>query len=128
MKKIIIASLLALATTTGFLLNSEPAEANHRRYYRYHGYPRYRQRISYCYPVTQWHVDEDPGYHPQAYADGYRQGQQSSRKGNQYQPRTAGGEFGRGFDDGYYGREFKGQKNVVPNTVLPYTTTQCSWW
>lgn len=110
MKKIIIASLLTLATTTGFLLNNEAAEADHGRYYRYHRYPRYRESISYCYPVTQWQVDEDPAYHPQAYADGYRQGQQSSRKGNAYKSRTAGGEFARGFDDGYYGREFKGQK------------------
>lgn len=135
MKKIIIYSLLVLATTTGFLLNNQPVQANQRRHHhypayrhRYYRYPFYRQRISYCYPVTQWHVDEDPGYHPQAYSDGYRQGQQSARKGNEYKPRTAGGEFGRGFDDGYYGREFSGQKQVVPNTVLPYTTTECGWY
>lgn len=140
MKKIITPILVALATTTGFLLSNQPAQANHRRYshyrhynypgHRYHRYhyPRYRRRITYCYPVTQWYIDEDAGYHPQAYADGYRQGRASANNGNQYKPRTAGGEFARGFDDGYYGREFAGQKQVVPNTVQPYTTTQCGWY
>jgi hypothetical protein len=78
--------------------------------------------------VTNWVVDEDAAYHPQAYADGYRQGQQSAKKRNNYKPRTAGGEFARGFDDGYYGREFSGQKQTVPNEYKPYTTSQCSWF
>jgi hypothetical protein len=132
MKKIITASLVALVTTTGFLLSNPLAQAHPRRfhnYYRHHyHYPFYRQRISYCYPVTQWSVDEDAAYHPQAYSDGYRQGRESAREGRDYKPRTAGGEFGRGFEDGYYGRKFSGQKQVVPNVVVPYTTTNCGWY
>ncbi len=132
MRKIITASLVALATTTGFLLHNQPAQAHPRRYYHYplyrRHYPLYRQPLSYCYPVTNWVVDEDAAYHPQAYADGYRQGQQSAKKRNNYKPRTAGGEFARGFDDGYYGREFSGQKQTVPNEYKPYTTSQCSWY
>jgi hypothetical protein len=131
MKKIMTASLVALATITGFVFNNQPVQAHPRRYYHsplYRRYPLYRHSISYCYPVTSWLLDQDPGYHPQAYADGYRQGQQSAKRGNNYQPRTAGGEFGRGFDDGYYGREFSGQKQTVPNEYKPYTTSQCGWY
>ncbi|NEU71979.1 hypothetical protein PI95_005150 [Hassallia byssoidea VB512170] len=130
MKKIISASLVVLAATTGFLHGQQPVQA-HRRY-NYGGYPyyhRYRypiEPIRYCFPTTQWLVDEDPAYHPQAYSDGYRQGQTSAKKRQKYKPRTAGGEFARGFDDGYYGKQFAGQKNIVPNVIKPYTTTECS--
>ncbi|MFH7027970.1 MAG: hypothetical protein ACHBN1_21865 [Heteroscytonema crispum UTEX LB 1556] len=127
MKKIITASLIALAATTGFLLNNQPAQA-HRRYYRDRIFYDRLYPTRYCYPVTQWLVDEDPAYHPQAYADGYRQGKNSAKKGEAYKPRTAGGEFARGFDDGYYAREFAGQKQIVPNVVKPYTTTDCGWF
>ncbi|NMG05499.1 hypothetical protein [Brasilonema sp. UFV-L1] len=131
MKKIVTASLLAIATISGFLLDNQPIQAHSRRYNHYlpHGYyPFYRSPISYCYPVTHWLIDEDPAYHPQAYADGYRQGQESARRGNKYKPRTAGGEFSRGFNDGYSGREFAGQKQVVPNEYKPYTTSECGWY
>jgi hypothetical protein len=125
MKKILTVSLVALATTAGFLLNNQPAQA-HNRYYHYRSY--YTHPLNYCYPTTEWLVDEDPAYHPQAYADGYRQGKNSAKKRQAYKPRTAGGEFGRGFDDGYYGREFAGQKHIVPNILQPYTTTQCGYF
>lgn len=125
MNKIMMASLVALATTTGLLLNNQPAQA-HRRYHYHRVYPGYPLR--YCYPITQWFVDEDPAYHPQAYADGYRQGRESAKEGKAYKPRTAGGEFARGFEDGYYARAFAGQKNIVPNEYKPYTTTECGWF
>lgn len=125
MKKIIMTSLVALMSATSFLLNNEPAQA-HRRYRYYDTYPFYP--LNYCYPITHWLVDEDPAYHPQAYADGYRQGRENAKKGKEYKPRTAGGEFARGFDDGYYGRKFAGQKNIVPNVYRPYTTTDCGWF
>ncbi|MBD2606232.1 hypothetical protein H6G81_17275 [Scytonema hofmannii FACHB-248] len=136
MKKIISASLVVLAAATGFLLNNQPVEAhrryNYRRYPYSRGYPYYRrypypiEPARYCFPTTQWQVNQDPGYHPHAYSDGYRQGQNSAKKGDKYKPRTAGGEFARGFDDGYYGKEFAGQKNIVQNVIRPYTTTECS--
>jgi hypothetical protein len=132
MKKIISASLVVLAATSGFLHGQQPVQAHGRYNYNYRGYPYYRrypypiEPARYCYPTTQWQVNEDPGYHPHAYSDGYRQGQSSAKKGDNYNPRTAGGEFARGFDDGYYGKEFAGQKNIVQNVVRPYTTTECS--
>ncbi|GAX44964.1 hypothetical protein NIES4075_59830 [Tolypothrix sp. NIES-4075] len=139
MKKIISASLVVLAVTTSFLHGQQPAQAHGRYNYRGYGgyggygrYPYYRrypypiEPARYCFPTTQWQVNEDPGYHPHAYSDGYRQGQSSAKRGEKYKPRTAGGEFARGFDDGYYGKEFAGQKNIVQNVIKPYTTTECS--
>ena len=123
MNKMFMLSLVALATTAGIIVSNQPAQAHRRYYYRHRVYPLHR--LTYCYPVTQWFVDQDPAYHPRAYVDGYRQGRASASRGEAYKPRTAGGEFGRGFDDGYYGREFAGQKHTVPNVVRPYTTTQC---
>ncbi|WP_243146702.1 hypothetical protein [Scytonema sp. UIC 10036] len=87
--------------------------------------PRERTE-TYCYPVIQTRVSEDPAYHPRAYADGYRQGLASAQKGEAYKPRTALGEFARGFDDGYFGKEFTGQKHSVPNQVYYEKTTECS--
>ncbi|MBD2775446.1 hypothetical protein [Iningainema tapete] len=128
MKKIIPILLVALATTTGFLLNTQPVEA-HGRYYRKHYYRRYYPfPARSCFPVTQWYLKEDPGYHPQAYSDGYRQGRESAKDGDKYKPRTAGGEFARGFDDGYYGRKFAGQRQIVANTYVPYTSSDCGWY
>ena len=140
MKKMISASLVVLAATTGFLHGQQPVQAHGR--YNYGGYPYYRrdpysipyyrrypypiEPARYCYPTTQLQVDQDPAYHPHAYSDGYRQGQSSAKKGEGYKERSAGGEFARGFDDGYYGREFAGQKNIVQNVIRPYTTTECS--
>jgi hypothetical protein len=126
MKKII--TTLLLTATTAFLTNNQPAQAHGRYYNRdYRGYHRvYPTR--YCYPVTRWFVDQDPGYHPRAYSDGYRQGRESANNRETYKPRTAGGEFSRGFDDGYYGKEFSGQKHIVVNAYQPYTTNQCDWY
>ncbi|MBO3458185.1 hypothetical protein G7B40_017635 [Aetokthonos hydrillicola Thurmond2011] len=126
MKKIISASLVTLAAATGFLLNNQSAQAHYPYYNRYpyhHIYPG-----PYCYPYTQWLVREDPADHPQAYSDGYRQGRESSRKNEKYKPRTAGGEFARGFRDGYYGRSFTGQRVIVADRYQPYVTSNCGWF
>ncbi|MBR8833044.1 MAG: hypothetical protein DSM106950_03110 [Stigonema ocellatum SAG 48.90 = DSM 106950] len=132
MKKIIPASLVVLATTSAFLFNNQPVQA-HGRFYHYpfyeNHYPFYDQYPArYCYPVAGWLIKEDPAYHPQAYADGYRQGRKSAENGESYKPRTAGGEFARGFEDGYYVREFTGQKHIVPDRYRPYTTSNCGWY
>lgn len=182
MKKIIPASILALAVATGFLFNHKPAQARDfhhdgsargsqhggsargyyhggsaRGYYHggyargyYHGgYARgyyhggygrgyyggyapfgYDGFDSYplgaCYASTQLDVRENSAYHPQAYADGYTQGQKSAADGDKYERRTAGGEFARGFKDGYYGKEFAGQKIVVPDRYV--ATSACGWY
>ncbi len=173
MKKIIPASILALAVATGFLFNNKPAQAdgsnhggsargsnhggsargsNHGGYARgYHhgGYARGYYHGGYArgyyhggyggfggsfyggyspfydggfgpYPLASCYPDvrENSAYHPQAYADGYTQGQRSSADGDKYERRTAGGEFARGFKDGYYGKEFVGQKIVVPDRYV----------
>ncbi|MGK7945505.1 MAG: hypothetical protein AB4058_13645 [Microcystaceae cyanobacterium] len=63
--------------------------------------------------------------HPSAYQDGYGEGRLSAQRGDKYEPRTAGGEFGRGFDDGYYGNNNTGQN---PNaTVQDYYETYSNW-
>jgi hypothetical protein len=82
-------------------------------------------QYQHCYPVQKNRTVEDAGYHPNAYDNGYREGAESSRKQEPYQPRTAAGEFSRGFDDGYYGRPYTGQKNTVPNRKETYETSQC---
>jgi ribosome modulation factor len=60
-------------------------------------------------------------YHPQAYDDGYREGIASKAKNETYQPRTAGGEFARGVEDGYFGRANTGQRY----TELPIKDYKC---
>jgi hypothetical protein len=108
------------------------ARGFHNGGYYHGGYaPFYYDRfdlypLEACYPSTQWNVRENAAYHPQAYADGYSQGQRSAEEGNKYERRTAGGEFARGFKDGYYGKEFAGQKIVVPDRYVP--TSACGWY
>ena len=82
-------------------------------------------QYQHCYPVEKTRTVEDAGYHPNAYDNGYREGAESARKQESYQPRTAAGEFSRVFDDGYYGRPYTGQKNTVPNRKETYETSQC---
>ncbi|MDF5730230.1 MAG: hypothetical protein PUP92_19975 [Rhizonema sp. PD38] len=167
MKKIIPASILALAVATGFLFNNKPAQAdgpnhggyargsnhggyargsnhggyargyNHGRYYAhgyyhggyggfggfggfYGGYSPFYYGGYGAYPLASCYPDvrQNSAYHPQAYADGYTQGQRSAVDGDKYERRTAGGEFARGFSDGYYGKEFAGQKIVVPDRYV----------
>lgn len=100
--------------TFGALLTSELAIAK-----------KHKNKTKICYPETYTDTSQNPGNHPSAYADGYRQGQQNRWAKNSYEPRAAGGEFGRGFDDGYWDRPYDGQRYVVPDTVQSYTTMQC---
>jgi hypothetical protein len=64
---------------------------------------------------------QSAAYHPQAYDDGYREGLASKAKNETYQPRTAGGEFARGVEDGYFGRANTGQRY----TELPIKDYKC---
>lgn len=82
-------------------------------------------QLQYCYPVEKTRTLKDPGNHPQAYDNGYREGAAAARGNKPYEPRTAGGEFARGFDDGYYGRPYGEQQNTVPNRTETYTSSQC---
>jgi hypothetical protein len=127
MKKIIL-TLLSLTTASAFLLSSQPAEAHRYRHPYYRNYYRKVYPKRYCYPITRWYVDQDPAYHPRAYSDGYRQGRASAKRGDSFKERTAGGEFARGFEDGFYGREFQGQKHIVANVYQPFTTSECNWY
>lgn len=65
-----------------------------------------------------WQSD---GYNATAYVDGYREGVESKAKRETYQRRSAGGEFARGFEDGYFGRKSTGQRY----TAMPVKNYKC---
>lgn len=111
MKKIIPAALITLAAAPAFFFFAPAARAD---------------TLVSCYPVTQSNISQDPADHPGAYRDGYREGRESARRREVYQPRTAGGEFANGFEDGYFGRRFAGQQYSVPNQVEYYASQQCN--
>ncbi|MGB3208325.1 MAG: hypothetical protein WBB28_25350 [Crinalium sp.] len=87
MKRIVLGAILTIATTPVFLLLNQPVQA----------------QINYCDSSQT----NNAGNHQNAYADGYREGQQSARDRQTYRPRTAGGNFDRGFYDGYYNRPYR---------------------
>ena len=60
-------------------------------------------------------------YHANAYTDGYREGIDSKAKRETYRAKSAGGEFARGFEDGYFGRRSTGQRY----TELPVKDYRC---
>ena len=103
MKKLVLAALLGLATVSTSLLSPQAVKADE---------------------VINTSADKNylAADHPHAYADGYRQGEQSARDGKAYKPRTAGGEFAQGFEDGYFNRPYTGQKVVVlpPPVIYNY--------
>lgn len=111
MKSILFATVLTFVTAPAILYFSQPAKAD---------------LVSYCYPVTQRNVIQNAADHPGAYADGYSEGRKSRRDGDAYTARTAGGEFARGFEDGYYGRRFTGQEYVVRDKIERFTTQECN--
>ena len=110
MKKI-VATLLSLVTGSTFLLFPRTAKAD---------------RVIYCHPVTDNRVLQDSVARQHAYADGFRQGEQSARNREAYKPQAAGGEFARGFEDGYFNRPYAGQEDVVPSRVVQSTTQDCN--
>jgi hypothetical protein len=70
-----------------------------------------------CKPIKEEiSVSKSDAYHANAYSDGYREGTASKAKRDNYQARSAGGEFARGFEDGYFGRSDSGQRYTE---VLP---------
>lgn len=120
----IIAGSLSILTFIGTISNHQPVKADtviitdsEEEYSK--------NKVKYCYPVVHKSISEDAAFHPRAYRDGYRQGKESAIKGKSYKPRSAGGEFGRGFEDGYFGRRFTGQRHTIPNKVNTYTTREC---
>jgi hypothetical protein len=64
---------------------------------------------------------QNDGYNATAYVDGYREGLESKSKRETYQIRSAGGEFARGFEDGFFGRKSTGQRY----TAVPVKDYQC---
>lgn len=121
MTKILLASLLILAAPVGIILNNQPTNAEtfslgesgetydaEKRCFK-----NKKGKKKCCVPKINEFVEKDAAYHPNAYKDGYREGEQSLKEKKPYKPRTAGGEFGRGFEDGYYGRKFTGQRQEV---------------
>lgn len=111
-KKIVVAAIFSLIAASTSLLFPQAAKAD---------------RVVYCHPVTDNRVlKESAADHPYAYANGFREGEQSARNREVYKPRTAGGEFARGFQDGYLNLPYAGQENVVPRTIVQHTTTVCN--
>lgn len=111
MNKIVSAALLSLVTGSTSLLFPQAAKAD---------------RVIYCHPVASNQVSKNSADHPHAYADGYREGEQTARTREAYKPRTAGGEFARGFEDGYFNRPYTGQQVVAPNRIEQYTAQDCA--
>ena len=106
MKKIVIAALLSLATVSTSLISPQAVKADEVLSRNYDTASQADE--------SHWAAD-----HPHAYADGFRQGEQSARDRKAYRPRTAGGEFARGFEDGYFNRPYTGQKVVIlPRPVI----------
>ena len=109
MKKLVLAALLGLATVSTSLISPQAVKADEVTSGNY---------------VTGSQAAKDywAADHPNAYADGFRQGEQSARDGKAYRPRTAGGEFARGFEDGYFNRPYTGQKVVIlpPPVIYNY--------
>ncbi len=110
MKKIFAATLLTLAAVPTSIFFISPAKA---------------ETYTSCYPVTYSQVSQDAADHPGAYRDGYREGRESARDGEAYRPRSAGGEFARGFEDGYFGSGFAGQQYRIPDRVQHFTSREC---
>ncbi len=81
--------------------------------------------VTVCKPVTSTNIVRDAAAHAGAYEDGFGEGRLSASRGETYKPRSVGGEFARGFDDGYSGRRFTGQEYAVRDRVESYTTQQC---
>ena len=82
-------------------------------------------QYQYCFNVKKSRTIRDAANHPTAYNDGYREGIQSAKNGDKYEPRSVGGEFARGFDDGYYGRTVTGQQYTVQDSQESYTGQEC---
>jgi hypothetical protein len=112
MKKTVVAAIFSLIAGSTSLLFTQAAKAD---------------SIVYCHPVTNNKViQESVADRSHAYADGYREGEQSARNRVAYKPRTVGGEFARGFEDGYFNLPYSGQETVVPKTIVQHTTQVCN--
>ncbi|MGL5035881.1 MAG: hypothetical protein ACRC6M_19005 [Microcystaceae cyanobacterium] len=82
-------------------------------------------QFNYCYPIQQMRTISDPGYHPNAYDDGYREGIAEARDNKPFAVRTAGGEFAKGYEDGYNGRSYVGQQKTLPDRRESYQSQKC---
>jgi hypothetical protein len=90
-------------------------------------FPKLAQAAQYqhCYYSQKVRIIQDSGNHSNAYDDGYREGAEAARRGDAYEARSVGGEFARGFEDGYHNRPYTGQQNVVPDRTETYQTREC---
>jgi hypothetical protein len=111
MKRLVAASIVVLSSAPVYFLFTPPASAS--------------EVVTVCKPVTSTNVVRNAAAHPAAYEDGFGEGRQSASRGETYEPRSVGGEFARGFEDGYFGRRFTGQEYAVRDRVQTYTTQQC---
>ncbi len=84
----------------------------------------FREEIEATCKPNRQEISTSPSdaYHANAYSDGYREGTASKANRETYQARSAGGEFTRGFEDGYFGRRNTGQRY----TELPVKDYRCN--
>jgi len=111
MKRLVAASIVVLSSAPVYFLFTPPASAS--------------EVVTVCKPVTSTNIVRNGAAHAAAYEDGFGEGRQSASRGETYERRSVGGEFARGFEDGYFGRRFTGQEYVVRDRVQTYTTQQC---
>jgi hypothetical protein len=109
--KRLVASIVVLSSAPVYFLLTPVASAS--------------EVVTVCKPVTSTNIVRDAAAHVGAYEDGFGEGRLSASRGETYKPRSVGGEFARGFDDGYSGRRFTGQEYAVRDRVESYTTQQC---
>jgi hypothetical protein len=109
--KRLVATIVVLSSAPLYFLKTPVASAS--------------EVVTVCKPVTTTNVVRDAAAHAGAYQDGFGEGRLSASRGETYKPRSVGGEFARGFDDGYYGRSFTGQEYAIRDRVQSYTTQQC---
>jgi hypothetical protein len=109
--KRLVASIVVLSSTPVYFLFTPLASAS--------------EVVTVCKPVTTTNIVKNAAAHPAAYENGFAEGRLSASRGETYKPRSVGGEFARGFEDGYNGRRFTGQEYAVRDQVQTYTTQQC---
>ncbi len=97
MKRIIASTLIILTIGSTFILYKEKAQAQ-----------------ANCWTPSK---DDDPANHSEAYSDGYRQGVESAQKREKYRPRVVGGEFARGFKEGYDDSPYNNLNSTVTRTL-----------
>ncbi|PSF36062.1 hypothetical protein C7H19_15075 [Aphanothece hegewaldii CCALA 016] len=87
---------------------------------------RTQEPESICYneAFSRTVMVKDSANHQKAYDHGYYEGKRERIEGKKYEHRTAGGEFARGYEDGFFDRNYAGQATVVSDRPVQQTLNQ----